>query len=258
MPLINHLIVDRPFKWRHGGACRSSLLPEVDFDELLARLAKGGDERQVLTEYIEACNLQAWEDAHFPRCRRPTLFPVTEKTMGDHLDELYPDEPRTATGHNGNTISLRPWSVVLPKNINPQEHIFRDLISIQRSFWKLTVRYDRATHSLRLVLPRRKARLIPKKSQPMSQHHVLLWKMGESYRRIADWVEEMERTGVIMSLDASIDLQQMREIEERVKAARARPDFLEEILARREAEAMDEGMWEIEDESGYYTSDEDY
>jgi hypothetical protein len=122
------LTAERPFKWRHNGTRRDSLpLPEVNFDDLLARLAQSNNERQALTEYIEAVNLQAWEDAHFPRCRRPTTFPITEKTMRDHLDSLYPHPLQTTTDRHGSPTALPAWSVLLPTSINPQHHVFPDL-----------------------------------------------------------------------------------------------------------------------------------
>jgi hypothetical protein len=87
--------------------------------------------------------------------------------------------------------------------------------------------------------------------------------MGEAYRWMAGWVAQVERTGVVVSLMESVGAQQMREIEERVRAARARPGLfgVGGAVARREAEAVDDGveMWEVEEEGGgYYGSDADY
>jgi hypothetical protein len=184
--------------------------------------------------------------------------------MRDHLDSLYPHPLQTTTDRHGNPTTLPAWSVLLPTPINPQHHVFPDLARLQRAFWKLTLRYHRPTHSLRLALPRRKGRLIPREKAraPMSAQHVLLWRMGEAYRWMAGWVAQVERTGVVVSLMESVGTQQMREIEERVRAARARPGlFGGGMVARREAEAVDDGveMWEVEEEGGgYYESDADY
>jgi hypothetical protein len=181
--------------------------------------------------------------------------------MRDHLDDLYPHPRQTTTDRHGTPTTLPAWSVLLPAQINPQQHIFPDLARIQRAFWKLTVRHHRATHSLRLALPRRKARLIPRESAPMGEHHVLRWRMGEAYRWVAGWVAQVERTGGAVSLMVSVDAQQMREIEERVRAPRARPGVFEggEVVVaarRREAEGGDEGV--VEEGEEYYESDGDY
>lgn len=180
----------------------------VNFPELEFRLRQGGDERQMLTQYVSelVADFIPYRpiSASAPNVLRPWLDRQSDEvayrhcglaaTLAADLDAAYPFPTLSCKRRDGWLCKLPPWSVPLPMNLCIEKYIMEDMLSVASQVTPLNIMWDVNTPAVRPILASSFVATIEQPTRLAQVPHLLQAYM-QVHGFLCGWVWKMAETG---------------------------------------------------------------